>query len=112
MSSSARVFDQLMEVIESRKDSPPEDSYTSHLMHGGIERIGKKILEEAGEVVEAAGEEGTAGRDHLLYESCDLLYHLFVLLGKQEIRLEEVEAELARRFGMSGHEEKASRSSQ
>jgi phosphoribosyl-ATP pyrophosphohydrolase len=60
-------------------------------------------------VVEAAAEPGDQGRSHLIYESADLVYHLFVLLGHQDIRLPELEAELARRFGISGIDEKASR---
>jgi phosphoribosyl-ATP pyrophosphohydrolase len=81
------------------------------LFRGGLEKIGEKIVEEAAEVVEAARETGDDGRNHLIYEAADLVYHLFVLLGFREIRLAEVEAELARRFGISGLDEKASRPS-
>jgi phosphoribosyl-ATP pyrophosphohydrolase len=80
------------------------------LFAGGLPKIGGKILEEAHEMVEAAGEPGPEGRSHLIYETADLLYHMLVLLGHQEIKLEEVEAELARRFGLSGLDEKAARS--
>ena len=66
-------------------------------------------MEEAGEVVEAAGEPGDAGRSHLIYEAADLIYHLFVLMGHRDVKLSEVEAELARRFGLSGLDEKAAR---
>jgi phosphoribosyl-ATP pyrophosphohydrolase len=100
-----------MQVIEDRKANPPERSYTTSLFRGGVDKIGEKILEEAAEVVEAARESGDEGRSHLIYEAADVLYHLFVLLGYREIRLAEVEAELARRFGISGLDEKASRSS-
>ncbi len=103
------VFQQLMEVIENRRSHPSEKSYTTKLLNGGVEKIGAKVLEEAAEVVEAAGEPGADGRQHLVYEAADLLYHLFVMLGHREIGLNEVEAELARRFGISGLEEKASR---
>ena len=68
-----------------------------------------KIIEEAVELVEAAGEPGEAGREHTIREAGDLVYHLFVLLTARDITLQEVEAELARRSGVSGLEEKASR---
>ncbi len=98
-----------MATIEDRKANPPPKSYTTTLFAGGVPKIGEKILEEAEEVVEAAGEEGEAGRTHLVREAADLIYHLFVMLGHREVRLAEVEAELARRFGMSGLDEKAAR---
>lgn len=71
--------------------------------------IGKKIVEEAAEVVEAAAELGEPGHHHLTHEAADLVYHLLVLLAWRGVGLEEVEAELARRFGISGLDEKASR---
>jgi phosphoribosyl-ATP pyrophosphohydrolase len=101
-----------MAVIEDRKRNPPPKSYTTTLFAGGLPKIGGKILEEAHEMVEAAGEPGPEGRRHLIYETADLLYHMLVLLGHQEIKLEEVEAELARRFGLSGLDEKAARTVQ
>jgi phosphoribosyl-ATP pyrophosphohydrolase len=78
-------------------------------LDGGVPKIGKKVLEEAAEVVEAAGESGEEGRRHLIYETGDLLYHVCVLLVNREISLGEVEQELARRFGVSGLDEKDSR---
>lgn len=98
-----------MAIIEDRRANPPEKSYTTKLFNGGVPKIGEKIIEEAAEVVEAAGEPGEEGRKHLVYEAADLIYHLFVMLGYHEIPLSEVEAELARRFGVSGIDEKASR---
>ena len=103
------VLHQLMEVLEQRKVNPPPNSYTARLYSGGVSKIGEKIQEEAQEVVEAASEPGDAGRRHIVYESSDLLYHLLVLLAHQGIKLGEVEAEIARRFGQSGLDEKASR---
>ena len=72
-------------------------------------RSAAKIEEEAAEVVEAAGEPGDAGRDHTVREAADVLYHLLVLLAFRDIPLAAVEAELARRFGISGLDEKAAR---
>jgi phosphoribosyl-ATP pyrophosphohydrolase len=106
---SSTIFARLMAVIEDRKANPPARSYTTSLLQGGLAKIGAKIVEEAAEVVEAAAEPGDQGRSHLIYESADLVYHLFVLLGHRDIPLSELEAELARRFGISGIDEKASR---
>lgn len=107
---TSTIFARLMEVIEDRKANPPAKSYTTSLLEGGVAKIGAKIAEEAAEVVRAAGEPGEQGRSHLIYESADLIYHLFVLLAYHNIRLPELEAELARRFGISGIDEKVSRS--
>ena len=71
--------------------------------------IGAKITEEAAEVVEAAGEAGEAGREHFIREVGDLVYHLLVLMQHRECSLADLEGELARRFGVSGLEEKAAR---
>jgi phosphoribosyl-ATP pyrophosphohydrolase len=103
------VLHQLMAVLEERKTNPPPNSYTARLYQGGVSKIGKKIEEEAREVIEAAGEPGEQGRRHLIYESSDLLYHLLVMLAHSGVRLDEVEAEIARRFGQSGLDEKAAR---
>ena len=103
------IFARLMGVIEDRKTNPPARSYTTSLLEGGVAKIGAKIVEEAGEVVQAAAEPGDQGRSHLVYESADLVYHLFVLLAHRDIPLNELEAELARRFGISGIDEKESR---
>jgi phosphoribosyl-ATP pyrophosphohydrolase len=103
------ILARLMAIIEDRKANPPAKSYTTTLFAGGVAKIGEKIIEEAAEVVEAADEPGDAGRTHLIYEAADLVYHLCVLLGYCDIKLEEVEAELARRFGLSGLDEKAAR---
>ena len=107
--SNARPLDQLEQTILARKGESGEKSYTAKLLAGGVEKIGSKILEEAAEMVEAAGEAGEEGRQHTIYEAGDLIYHLMVLLASRDIKLAEVEAELARRFGVSGLEEKASR---
>ena len=99
-----------MAVIEDRRDNPPEKSYTTKLLAGGVEAIGAKVTEEAAEVVEAAAEAGDTGRAHLVCEAGDLLYHLLVLLALRKIPFTDVETELARRFDVSGLDEKAARS--
>ncbi len=73
-------------------------------------KIGAKLLEEAKETIEAAGEAGPEGRrKHLVYEAGDLIYHLFVLLSLHRVTLSELETELASRFGVSGIDEKNAR---
>jgi phosphoribosyl-ATP pyrophosphohydrolase len=109
MADAQNVLARLMAAIEDRKANPPERSYTVRLLSGGVEKLGAKIVEEAAEVVEAASEPGDAGKGHLTCEAADLLYHLLVLLALRELSLSDVEAELARRFGISGLDEKAAR---
>ena len=101
----ARVLDQLFAVIEARKGSPAETSYTAKLLLAGAPKIARKVGEEAVEVVVAALSE--PGR--LAAESADLLYHLLVLWADAGLRPEDVWAELERRKGTSGLTEKASR---
>lgn len=115
MGSDGSILRQLASVIEDRRRNRPPDSYTTKLLDGGVDTIGAKILEEAAEVVEAAELVETAGdpddrrRDALTHEAADLIYHLLVLLAHGGVTLSDVEAELSRRFGISGLEEKASR---
>lgn len=105
-----RPLDQLEETIRQRQLAGEADkSYTAKLLAGGIAKIGPKVTEEAAEVVEAAAEPDEAGREHTIREAADVIYHLMVLLAVRGVKLDEVEAELARRFGMSGLDEKASR---
>ncbi len=111
MPTSNRPIDLLEQIIEARKQATQEKSYTAKLLAAGVEKIGGKIIEEAAEVVEAAGEPDEAGRQHTICEAGDVLYHLLVLLAWRGVTFAEVEAELARRFGVSGIEEKASRNS-
>ena len=110
MTKSTDILEQLMSLIEDRRKNPPEKSYTTHLFRGGVHRIGAKVTEEAAEVVEAAGQSDEAKRhQEVTHEAADLVYHLFVLMVFADVRLDDVAAELARRFGTSGLDEKASR---
>jgi phosphoribosyl-ATP pyrophosphohydrolase/phosphoribosyl-AMP cyclohydrolase len=92
---SSAVLAQLADLIAQRKDADPASSYTAKLLRGGPERIGKKVGEEATEVVIGAMK-GDGGE--LAYESADLIYHLLVLLSQQGVAPEQVWAELARRY--------------
>ncbi len=87
----------------------PEGSYTTKLIRGGPAKMGAKVLEEVLETTLAAGETGDQGRTHLIYEACDVIYHLWVLLGSQGIQVSELRDELARREGVSGLDEKSRR---
>jgi phosphoribosyl-ATP pyrophosphohydrolase len=100
------IFQAVYQVIRDRKANPSDKSYTSSLMSGGIDKILKKVGEEAIEVVIAA--KGGA-RDEIIYETTDLIFHLLVLLGHQDIPPEAIYNELKRRFGISGITEKAAR---
>ncbi|MEM9186671.1 MAG: phosphoribosyl-ATP diphosphatase [Planctomycetota bacterium] len=107
--AAARPLDALEATIRERAASPSEKSYTSRLLEGELQVLAGKVIEEASELVEAADEPEDFGRQHFLYEAGDLLYHVMVLLRWRGVDLAEVEAELARRFGVSGLDEKASR---
>lgn len=92
---ASAVLSQLADLIEGRKTADPSSSYTAKLLRGGPERIGKKIGEEATEVVIGAMKNDP---DELAYESADLIYHLLVLLSHQGVTPEQVWAELAQRY--------------
>ena len=102
------VLQRLAEILESRKQADPADSYVAGLYSKGLDAILKKIGEEATETIMAA-KDGVA--DKIIYETADLWFHTLVLLAQQGLRPEQVLAELERRFGMSGVKEKASRKS-
>ena len=108
MSEQQHILEAIYQVILDRKANPSDTSYTASLMHKGIDKILKKIGEEATEVVIAA--KGGA-REEIVFEVADLFFHTLVLLGYRDIPPEEVFAELSVRFGRSGIEEKASRPS-
>lgn len=98
--SSRRIFDVLTEEIESRKTEPVENSYTNYLFDKGIDKIAKKFIEEAGEVIIAAKNNS---KEELVCETADLLFHTFVLLSNQNVKLSEVEAELWKRSAKKGN---------
>jgi phosphoribosyl-ATP pyrophosphohydrolase len=106
---SADVLDRLMSEIHTRVRDLPVGSYTTKLVQGGVAAMGAKVLEEAAEVVAAAEQTTSPDNHHLIYEACDVIYHLWVLLGSRGISVDDLRNELARREGTSGLEEKRQR---
>ena len=100
------VLDRLYLVIDSRKGADPDTSYTARLFSRGRQQIAKKLGEEA---VEALIEGIRGDRPKLVGESADLLYHLLTLWASIGVKPKAVWTELARREGLSGIAEKASR---
>ena len=100
------TLDRLAEVLEQRKQADPGSSYVASLYAKGLDAILKKIGEEATETVIAAKD---GDRDKIVYETADLWFHSLVLLVQQGLHPSDVIAELERRFGLSGLEEKAGR---
>jgi phosphoribosyl-ATP pyrophosphohydrolase/phosphoribosyl-AMP cyclohydrolase len=93
-------------ALEARKTSTAEQSYTKSLYEGGALRIGQKLREEADELARAIDSEADS---RVVSEAADVVYHLMVGLRHRGIAVRDVLAELDRRFGRSGHEEKAAR---
>ncbi len=102
----AMVLDRIWSVIMSRRGADPSTSHSARLLARGTPKVAQKFGEEA---VECLIEAVAGNRDALVAESADVLYHLLVLWVNAEIRPEDVWAELARREGVSGLAEKASR---
>jgi len=100
------VIDTLYHTILERKNSDPKSSYTAKLLQGKENSMLKKIVEEAGELCFAVKDDN---EEEIIYECADLTYHVLVALGKKGITPDRIKQELARRFGMSGIEEKNSR---
>ena len=100
------ILSQIQDVIDARKGVEPESSYVAQLLHKGEDKILKKIIEEAGEVL-MASKDGEA--QHIVYEIADLWFHNMVLLTHHGLRVEDVVNELARRQGLSGLGGKAQR---
>lgn len=88
------IFDEVMETIIHRKENPKEGSYTNYLFDKGIDKILKKVGEEATEIIIAAKNPDT---DELKYEICDFLYHMMVLMAERGVTWKEITKELAGR---------------
>lgn len=103
------ILTRLAAVLASRKNADPGSSYVAGLYAKGLDAILKKIGEEATEVVLATK---SGERERIVHEVADLWFHVLVLLSHEGIGPQEVLAELERRFGVSGLEEKARRGDQ
>lgn len=97
---------KLETVLEARKSMSAKDSYVASLYAKGLDEILKKISEEASEVIIAAKGQGD---EQIIYEVADLWFHTLVLLGHKNIKIDKINRELSRRFGLSGLTEKANR---
>jgi len=100
------VLNRLAELLEARKSADPQSSYVAKLYAKGMDGILKKIGEEATETVMAAKD---GDRQKIVYETADLWFHCMVMLVQAGLKPQDVLDELARREGLSGLEEKASR---
>lgn len=109
---SEETLIKLAQVLEERKEAAPDTSYVASLYHKGLNRILEKVGEEATETLLAA-KDAEAGQeedlDALIGETADLWFHSLIMLAHLGTGPEAVLAELDRRFGLSGHEEKAAR---
>jgi phosphoribosyl-ATP pyrophosphohydrolase len=101
-------LDTLEAVISARKGADPATSYVAKLFSKGRAKIAQKVGEEATETVIAAMGDDKAA---LTGEAADLIFHLLVLLTDAGVSLDDVRAELRRREGVSGNDEKAARPS-
>jgi phosphoribosyl-ATP pyrophosphohydrolase len=100
------ILHELFDTIEARKAEGGAKSWTAKLLAKGPEKCAEKFGEEA---IEAIIEAVKGDKVALTAEAADVLYHLLVMLAARDVSLEDVEAELAKRSGVSGITEKASR---
>ena len=94
MTENRDIILEVVQTIKTRKNEPKEGSYTNYLFDKGIDKILKKVGEETAEVIIAAKNEG---KEELIYETADLIYHMLVLLEEKEVALDEVYKELIKR---------------
>lgn len=97
---SNNIYEDLMREIQERKETPVSGSYTNYLFEKGTDKIAKKLIEEAGEVIIAAKNND---KEELINECSDLLYHTLVLLADKGVSLESVEKELRKRSSKKGN---------
>ena len=106
MAQTYGVIETLYQTISARKFANPNESYTAKLLHGKQNSMLKKIVEEASEFTFAVKD---ADDNEIVHEAADLAYHMLVALASKNISPDRIKQELARRFGISGIDEKNSR---
>ena len=97
---NTNIFRRLSNLIEDRKQNPVEKSYTNYLLDQGVDKICKKVGEEASETIIAAKNDD---KEELIGEISDLFYHVFVLMNNQGILLEDIENKLKERHKITGN---------
>nr|MBP7748988.1 phosphoribosyl-ATP diphosphatase [Aliarcobacter sp.] len=105
-SNAYGIIDTLYHTIQEKKNDDPSKSYTAKLLQGKQNSMLKKIVEESGEFTFAIKDND---EQEIIYEAADITYHVLVALASKNISPDRVKQELARRFGISGIEEKNSR---
>ncbi len=103
---SRDILKELTEVLEGRKLHDADSSYVASLYAKGLDKILEKVGEEAVETIIAAK---NGDPDQIVHETADLWFHTMIMLAERGLTADDVLHELARRFGVSGHDEKASR---
>ncbi|MFD1261015.1 phosphoribosyl-ATP diphosphatase [Entomomonas asaccharolytica] len=104
------TINRLAKVLAERKQAAPESSYVASLYHKGLNKILEKVGEETTETIIAAKDAAMNGNtEDVIYETADLWFHSLVMLSALNIEPQQVLDELERRFGLSGHAEKAAR---
>lgn len=94
------ILKDLYKIVEYRKTNPEKGSYTCYLFNEGIDKILKKCGEETAEVIIAAKNNN---KKDIIFETCDLFYHITVLLNTCGITMEEIERELSIRSNKTGN---------
>lgn len=100
------TLNRLADLLEQRKSADPQSSYVAKLYAKGMDSILKKVGEESAETIIAAK---NGDKEHLIYETADLWFHTLVMLAHAGLKPQDILDELARREGLSGLVEKASR---
>lgn len=104
--NSNDILKELSAILEARKSESAGSSYVASLYARGLDKILEKVGEEATETILAAK---NGDKEQIVYETADLWFHTMVMLAERGLCADDVLSELARRFGVSGIEEKASR---
>lgn len=113
---SEHILNRLYDILQSRKEADDEKSYVASLYKKGSPKIAEKILEEAQELIDEAlaldqNPNDKTLQNNMRNEATDLLFHMLVMLSHHNIPIDDLFKILEKRFGTSGHDEKASRKS-